>query len=91
MSGFRYVRSKLSKTFEIPEDSIGAAFRLQIIGSCATLSGCLKILKYKNDEITVLTKDGTVSFCGSDLKCIYFFCGTIEISGEISGVSIAKR
>lgn len=91
MPNFRYVRNKLSKTLELPEDSLGAAYRLQIIGDCAILCGCRKLLKYKSEEIVALTKDGTVAFCGEHLKCVYFFGGTIEINGDISGVRIEKR
>ncbi|MBQ8836993.1 MAG: YabP/YqfC family sporulation protein [Clostridia bacterium] len=83
LPSFKYVRHKLSKTLELPEDSFGTSCRLQIIGNCAILCGCKKILKYKSEEITVLTKDGITVFCGEHLKCIYFFEGTIEISGEI--------
>ncbi len=88
---FRTVRNKLSKTLEIPEDALGAASRLQIIGNCAILCGCIKLLKYKSEEITALTKDGTVTFSGEHLKCLYFFENTLEISGVIKAVSFERR
>ena len=91
MADFRFVRHKLSKTLELPEDSLGTAYRLQIIGNCAILCGCRKLLKYKSEEIYALTKDGVVTFCGEHLKCVYFFEETIEICGELNCVRIEKR
>ena len=91
MANFRFVRHKLSKTLELPEDSLGAAYRLQIIGNCAILCGCRKLLLYKSEEISALTNDGVITFCGEHLKCTYFFEETIEISGEFTGVRIEKR
>lgn len=91
MANFKYVRHKISKGLELPEDALGAVCRLQIIGNCAILCGCRKILKYKSDEIIVLTQEGVTAFCGEHLKCVYFFEGTIEISGNISSVRLEKR
>ena len=91
MPDFRIIRNKLSKSLEIPEDALGSAYRLQIIGNCAILCGCLKLLKYKSEEISALTKDKTVTFCGEHLKCVYIFEGTLEITGDICGVRIEKR
>lgn len=88
---FKYIRHKLSNTLELPEDSLGASCRLQVIGNTAILCGCRKILKYKSEEIVVITKDGTVAFCGERLKCMYFFEETIEICGEISCVRFENR
>ena len=91
MVKFKYIRRSLSDRMEIPEDTLGNIFRLQIIGDCAILSGCRKILKYKSEEIVVLTKESAISFCGEHLKCVYFFEGTIEIKGNFSGIGIQKR
>lgn len=82
---------RLSKTLELPEDSLGNISRLQVIGECAILCGCKKILKYKSEEIAVLTKDGTISFEGEHLKCLYFFEETIEIRGKIHNVRFEKK
>lgn len=86
MKKFRLARHILSQTLELPEDAIGSAFRLQIIGNCSILCGCKKLLKYKSEEIIALTKDGTVTFSGEHLKCVYFFDGTLELSGDFNGV-----
>ena len=91
MASFKNIRHGLSGKLELPEDSLGAAYRLQLIGNTAILCGCRKLLKYKSEEITALTKDATISFLGEHLKCVYFFEGTIEICGEISGIGIEKR
>lgn len=91
MAGFKYIRRRLSEKLELPEDALGAASRVQIMGSCAILSGCKKLLKYKSEEIVALTKDSVVVFTGCGLKCLYFFEGTIEICGEICNVGFEKR
>ena len=91
MAKFQPVRNKLSGKLELPEDSLGAAYRLQVIGNTAILCGCRKLLKYKSEEIAALTKEATITFSGEHLKCVYFFEGTIEIHGEISGIGIEKR
>ncbi len=91
MSKFKYVRQKLSEKLELPEDALSNCARLQIIGNCAILCGCKKILKYKSEEISVLTKDGVVVLCGEHLKCIYFFESTIEICGNINCVRYEKN
>ncbi len=88
---FKMVRNKLSKSLELPEDALGGTYRLQIIGNCAIVVGCIKILKYKSEEITVLTKEGSVSVCGEHLKCIYFFEGTVEIRGDIDCVRMDRK
>ena len=91
MSKFKYVRQKLSEKLELPEDALSNCSRLQIIGNSAILCSCKKILKYKSEEISVLTKDGIVAFCGEHLKCMYFFEGTIELCGEINCVRFEKK
>lgn len=91
MPKFKYIRNKLSNTLELPEDSFGTSCRLQIIGNSAILCGCKKILKYKSEEIAVLTKDGVTVFCGEHLKCLYFFEETIEICGNLSCVRFENR
>ena len=91
MSSFSVIRHKISKSLELPEDVLGAAFRIQIIGNTVILCGCKKILNYTSEAITVLTKEGTVTLCGRYLKCLYFFENTIEISGEISSVRIDNK
>ena len=91
MSCFSAIRHKISKSLELPEDVLGAVFRIQLIGNTAIMCGCKKILNYTSEDITVLTKDGTVTFCGMHLKCLYFFENTIEIAGEISNVRIDKK
>lgn len=91
MAKFQHVRNRLSGKLELPEDSLGAAYRLQLIGGTAILCGCRKLLKYKSEEITALTKEATITFTGEHLKCVYFFEGNIEICGEISGIGIEKR
>lgn len=91
LANFKYVRHRLSERLELPEDTLGAAYRLQLIGNCVILSGCRKILKYKSEEIVTLTKDATVTFTGEHLKCLYFFEGTVEICGEFRGIRIEKR
>ena len=91
MNRFRYVRHKLSEKLELPEDALGSAYRLQMIGDCVLIGGCKKILKYKPDEITALAKGAEISVRGEHLKCVYFFEGTIEVRGEIGGIGILKR
>ena len=91
MACFRVIRHGLSGKLELPEDSLGAAYRLQLIGNTAILCGCRKLLKYKSEEIVALTKEATISFTGEHLKCVYFFEGTLEIRGEIGGIGITKR
>lgn len=91
MPVFRQIRNKLADKLEIPEDSICSVFRLQIIGNTAILCGCKKILKYNSEEISALAKDAVVTFLGIHLKCVYFFESTLEINGEIKGVSIDKK
>ena len=91
MAKFRHVRNTLSGKLELPEDSLGAAYRLLVIGDTAILCGCRQLLKYKSEEITALTKEAAIAFTGEHLKCMYFFEGTIEICGEISGIGIEKR
>lgn len=91
MASFKYIRHRISEKLELPEDSLSATHRVQIIGSTAILSGCKKLLKYKSEEIVALTKDSVVTFCGEHLKCVYFFEGTVEICGEINNVGFEKR
>jgi len=91
MSNLKSVRNKLSRSLEIPEDGLGSASRLQIIGNSAILCGCKRILKYKSEEIVALTKDQSIAFCGEHLKCVYFFEGTLEICGEINAVKMEKK
>ena len=91
MANLKLLRHKLSEKLELPEDSIASTYRVQIIGNCAIICGAKKILKYKSEEISILASDATVTFTGSALKCIYFFEGTIEISGEISAIGFEKR
>lgn len=91
MSRFKAIRSHLSERLSLPEDAIGAGYRLQLFGGHASLSGCRKLLKYSSEEISALTAEGIVSFHGTHLKCKYFFEGTIELSGEIGSVLIEKR
>ena len=90
MSSFGVIRHKISKSLELPEDALCSAYRIQIIGNTAILCGCKKILNYTSEEITVLTKDGVVSFNGKSLKCMYFFENTIELCGVISNVRIDR-
>lgn len=91
MSNFKFIRHKLSEKLELPEDALGNTFRIQLIGNSAIICGCKKILKYKSEEISVLTSDSVVTFLGTGLKCIYFFEGTIEIKGDIATVGFEKR
>ncbi len=91
MAKFQHVRNRLSGKLDLPEDSLGGAYRLQLIGNTAMLCGCRKLLKYKSEEITALTKEATITFMGEHLKCMYFFEGTIEICGEINEIRIEKR
>lgn len=91
MKKIKRMRGRLSEKLDIPEDTLGECYRLQLIGEHAILSAGRKILKYKSEEIVVLTKEGTVSFYGEHLKCIYFFEGTVEICGEIREIRIDKR
>lgn len=83
--------SGLSKRLEIPEDTLGMVCRLQWIGNTVTVSGVRKILKYSCEEITVLTREGTLTFQGEHLKCAYFFEATVELCGEIISVVLEKR
>lgn len=91
LARFKYIRHGLSEKLELPEDSLGVTYRLQLIGNTVILTGCRKLLKYKSEEIVVLTKEATISFSGCHLKCVYFFEGTIELCGEISAIGIEKR
>lgn len=91
MSRFRYVRRRLSAGLELPEDALGAAYRLELVGDCALLAGCRKILKYKSDEITAAAHGADISVRGTDLKCVYFFEGTIEVRGDIAEIGIVKK
>ena len=91
MSKFRYVRHRLSEKLELPEDALGAAYRLQMIGDCVLIGGCRKILKYKPDEITAAASGADISVRGAHLKCVYFFEGTIEVRGDVTDIGIAKK
>lgn len=91
LAGFKYIRRGLSQKLELPEDSLGSAYRLQLIGDTVILCGCRKLLKYKSEEIAVLAKDAVLRITGEHLKCLYFFENTIEISGSIQGIGIEKR
>ena len=91
MSKFRYVRHRLSEKLELPEDALGAAYRLQMIGDCVLIGGCRKILKYKPDEITAAASGADISVRGERLKCVYFFEGTIEVRGDIAQIGIVKK
>ncbi len=91
MKKFRYMRQRFSQKLELPEDSLGNVLRLQIIGNCAILCNCKKILKYKSEEISVLTKHNVVTFKGEHLKCIYFFEGNIEICGDFCNVEFENK
>lgn len=91
MSKFRYMRKKLSEKLELPEDMLGNSFRMQIIGACLILCGCKKLLKYKSEEIIALTADTVVTISGNQMKCVYFFEGTIEISGNFSNIAFENR
>ncbi len=91
MAAFKSFRRTLSERLELPEDTLGNSYRLQMFEGCAILSGCRKLLKYKSEEIVVLTNIGIISFIGEHLKCRYFFEGTIEISGSFRGITIEKR
>ena len=91
MSKFRYVRHRLSEKLELPEDALGAAYRLQMIRDCVLIGGCRKILKYKPDEITAAASGADISVRGAHLKCVYFFEGTIEVRGDVTEIGIAKK
>ena len=90
MKKFRYIRQQLSQKLELPEDSLGDALRIQVIGNTAILCNCKKIIKYKSEEISVLTKQKTVTLKGEHLKCVYFFEGNIEICGDINCVELVN-
>ena len=91
MTKFRYVRHRLSEKLELPEDALGAAYRLQLIGDCALIGGCKKILKYKSDDITALAKGAEISVRGAHQKCVYFLKKTIVVRGEIEGKKKKKK
>ena len=91
MSRFRYVRHRLSERLELPEDALGTSYRLQLIGECALISGCRKIVKYKPNEITAEASGADISVRGAHLKCVYFFEGTIEVRGDITEIGITKK
>lgn len=91
MSTYRSVRHRLSERLELPEDSLGGSYRLQLFDAHAILSGCRKLLKYKSEEIVVLTASGTVSFLGEHLKCKYFFEGTVELTGDFRSIVIERK
>ena len=91
MQKFKVAKSKFLNALELPEDSLGGMFRLQIIGGHAILSGCIKLLQYKSTEIIALTKSGTVTFCGEHLKCVSFFDKTLEICGELNAVRFENK
>lgn len=91
MARFRYVRHRLSEKLELPEDALGASYRLQLIGDCVMITGCKKILKYRAEEITAATCGADISVRGTHLKCVYFFEGTIEVRGDILEIGILKR
>ena len=57
MAKFKYIRNRLSEKLELPEDAMCHTYRLQVIGSTAILCGCKKMLKYKSEEIVLLTKE----------------------------------
>ncbi len=91
MPRFKYIKARLSEKLEIPEDAFSASSRLQIIGNCILVSNCKKILRYRSENIEILTSDSIISICGEHLKCIYFYEGSIEIRGEYSDISFRKR
>lgn len=91
MAKFKHIRHNLSGKLELPEDALGTAYRLQLIGDSAILCGCRKLLKYTSEEVVALTKEAAVSFIGMHLKCVYFFEGTVEICGDIRQIGIEKR
>ena len=91
MAKFRKLRNKLSEKLELPEDALSGAYRIQVIGDCAVLCGCKKLLKYQPDEIIALTGEANISFRGTHLKCAYFYEGTIEVRGDIAEIGMDKR
>ena len=91
MAKLRRLRSRLSEKLELPEDALSSAYRIQVLGDCAVLCGCKKLLKYQADEIVALVSDAKISFRGTHLKCAYFFEGTIEIRGDIAEIGMEKR
>lgn len=84
-------QAPLSEKLELPEDALGAAYRLQMIGDCVLIGGCRKILKYKPDEITAAASGADISVRGAHLKCVYFFEGTIEVRGDVTEIGITKK
>lgn len=91
LSAFKFIKNKLSSKLHLPADSLGRTYRLQIIGENAILCGCKKILKYKAEEISVLTHDAIITFSGEHMKCICFFDDNIEIRGIFKGVSLERK
>lgn len=91
IASFRYIRRKLSEKLELPEDSLGSSLRVQIIGNRIIICGGKKLIKYKSEEISVLCKDEVITVTGRQLKCMYFYEGTVEIAGEISTVGFEDR
>ena len=91
MGKWKMMRARLAASLELPEDAMGNAHRLQLVGNTAMLCGCKKLLKYKSEEIAALTADAVITFSGAHLKCVYFYEGTIEICGEIRNIGIEKR
>ena len=87
----KYLRRKFSEKLELPEDSLGTAPRIQIIGDRVIISCSKKVLKYKAEEIVILCKEEIVTVTGKQLKCVYFYEETVEITGEFSAIGFERR
>ena len=91
MGNFKYISKRLSEKLELPEDAVSDSFRLQLIGEGLIVCGCKKLLKYKSEEIVLLTGDSVITLLGKGMKCIYFFEKTIEIRGDFTDIRLENR
>lgn len=84
---FPTFRERLSRSLDIPPDTLPGATFIEIRGrNSLTLKGGKKILTYTPYEIRVSLKKGSLRICGSRLQCTSYYVGAIGIDGFIKSV-----
>ena len=71
-------------SFRIDADGSGKRLRVCVIG-------VIGVREFSECEVTVVTKKESLTLVGENLKITVFESRAVEISGQISGISIDVR
>lgn len=86
------IRKKLARATDLPESSFGGCPYITIeSNSDVKIDGCLEILSYSENEVSVRLSGMEATVCGSLLTLRSYAIKTIRICGKIESISLSDR